>query len=213
MIKIKRYGYNHSIDVVDEPNECPICHRHIVPDPIYAFDNPNETWEFLFRCNNNKCKHIFIATYNNSLKITQLNPQKPKPIEINEDIKTISPNFYKIFEQANASECMSFDEITGVGYRKALEFLIKDYCINKNRAEEDKIKRLPLMQVINSYMNEASKLKSCAERAVWIGNDETHYERKWENKDIYDLKLLIKLTLHHIEAEILTEKFEAEMTK
>ena len=67
------------------------------------------------------------------------------------------------------------------------------------------------MQVINSYMKEAPKVKSCAEKAVWLGNDETHYERKWENKDINDLKLLIKLTLHHIEAEILTEKFEAEM--
>lgn len=62
-------------------------------------------------------------------------------------------------------------------------------------------------------MNDAPKVKSCATKAVWLGNDETHYERKWEDRDINDLKILIQLTLHHIESELLTEKFEMEMKK
>jgi hypothetical protein len=41
-----------------------------------------------------------------------------------------------------------------------------------------------------------------------LGNDELHYVRKWENKDINDLKKLIDATLHYISLEKLKESFE-----
>lgn len=50
-----------------------------------------------------------------------------------------------------------------------------------------------------------------ASRAVWLGNDETHYTRKWEDKDINDLKSIIELTLHWIESEIRTQKLLEDM--
>lgn len=46
---------------------------------------------------------------------------------------------------------MNLNEIARIGYRKALEFLIKDYCIDKNK-EEEKIKKEPLSQVIINYI-------------------------------------------------------------
>ena len=55
------------------------------------------------------------------------------------------------------------------------------------------------------------RIKSVAKRAVWLGNDETHYVRKWETKNLVDLKKLISLTVHWIEMEKLTESFEEEM--
>jgi len=48
-------------------------------------------------------------------------------------------------------------------------------------------------------------------RAVWLGNDETHYLRKWEQKDLTDLKNLIGLTVHWIEMEELTETVMKDM--
>ena len=63
---------------------------------------------------------------------------------------------------------------------------------------------------INDYVDN-SKIKTVSKRAVWLGNDETHYVRKWEGKNLHDLKTLIDLTLHWIEMEKLTESFEAEM--
>jgi len=56
-------------------------------------------------------------------------------------------------------------------------------------------------------------IKTCAERATWLGNDETHYVRTWNGHDIQDLKRLIKLTVNWISNEILTENYSAEMTK
>lgn len=47
--------------------------------------------------------------------------------------------------------------------------------------------------------------------AVWLGNDETHYYRRWEDKDINDLKLLIKLTANWIEIKELTKNYSEDM--
>ena len=46
-----------------------------------------------------------------------------------------------------------------------------------------------------------------------MGNDETHYVRKWEDKDLEDLKKFIQLTEHWIESEHLTREAIAEMPK
>jgi len=102
------------------------------------------------------------------------------------------------------------DQITGVGYRKALEFLIKDYAIKNNPSEEKSIKKTPLMQVINKHIGDTN-IKNVAKRAVWLGNDETHYIRVWEDKDLSFLKQLIDLTIHWIEAEELTKTMMEEM--
>jgi hypothetical protein len=37
-----------------------------------------------------------------------------------------------------------------------------------------------------------------AKRAIWLGNDETHIVRKWEKKDLQDLKSLICITVTSI---------------
>ncbi|MGF6947536.1 hypothetical protein QF028_000029 [Neobacillus sp. B4I6] len=52
-----------------------------------------------------------------------------------------------------------------------------------------------------------------AERAVWLGNDETHYVRKWDDKDLKDLKNLIDLTVYFISMTIKANKYKAEMIK
>jgi hypothetical protein len=48
-------------------------------------------------------------------------------------------------------------------------------------------------------------------RAAWLGNDETHYVRKWEDKDLNDQKSLIEVTVHWIEMEAITNKILSEM--
>jgi hypothetical protein len=105
---------------------------------------------------------------------------------------------------------MGLTEICGIGYRKALEFLIKDYLISNLPDEEEHIKKKLLGKCINDYV-ENPNIKEMAKRAVWLGNDETHYIRRWENKDINDLKILIDITVHWIEMEVLTNKYKDDM--
>jgi hypothetical protein len=49
------------------------------------------------------------------------------------------------------------------------------------------------------------RISQTAARATWLGNDETHYVRKWEDKDVKDLKNLIGLTVRWIEMEQMTD--------
>src|SRR5690606_5384417 len=125
-------------------------------------------------------------------------------------IEEISPSFVQIYNESYSAEQQGLIEICGVGFRKALEFLIKDYSILNNPSEEDKILKMRLANCIKDYVSD-ERIKKVAKRAVWLGNDETHYVRKWETKNLQDLKKLIELTVHWIEMEKLTESFETDM--
>lgn len=93
----------------------------------------------------------------------------------------------------------------GVGYRKALEFLVKDYLVKGQPDAKADIEAKMLGLCIAKYVAD-QRVKQVAERAKWLGNDETHYHRRWIDKDVDDLKLMIKLTVHWIEAEYLTQE-------
>ena len=47
--------------------------------------------------------------------------------------------------------------------------------------------------------------------AVWLGNDETHYLRKWDGKDLKDLESLIQLTCYWIMSDQLTNDAVLDM--
>lgn len=100
-------------------------------------------------------------------------------------------------------------QICGMGYRKALEFLIKDYLISLKPDDADKIKKTALGKCIDDINN--PNIKELARRATWLGNRETHYIRKWDGKDIHDLKNLIDLTCSYIVAECKAKKYLQEM--
>ena len=62
------------------------------------------------------------------------------------------PDFVEIYHQSEAAENAGLSRICGFGYRKALEFLIKDYAIYKNPGQEDVIKGEALAVCIKKYI-------------------------------------------------------------
>lgn len=206
--------------VLDQlPNECPFCHYKTAPTLLGAYYTNGKS-RVLFLCNFNECKEVFIAYYkfkgymggtsqNFSLEKIMVGNAITK--KFNQPIIELSPSFINIYTQAFTAEQYQLDQVCGVGYRKALEFLIKDIAIKKHSDEEQKIKKMPLAQVIENYISDG-KIKAVAKRAVWLGNDETHYERVWETKDLNDLKNLIDLTIHFIEAEYSYEELIKSMS-
>ncbi|WP_460413220.1 hypothetical protein, partial [Paraclostridium bifermentans] len=126
------------------------------------------------------------------------------------EVENISPSFYKIYNQSRQAENMGLDEICGVGYRKALEFLIKDYAKLENPDEVETIENTLLKKCIDRYIDNP-EIKACATGATYLGNDETHYVKRWIDKDIKDLKSLIKLTLAWINMKEATKKYKNEM--
>jgi hypothetical protein len=62
-------------------------------------------------------------------------------------ISKVSPDFCAIYEEAFKAEQYSLLLVAGPGYRKALEFLIKDYIIGRlteTDAEKLRLKKLRL---------------------------------------------------------------------
>jgi hypothetical protein len=46
-----------------------------------------------------------------------------------------------------------------------------------------------------------TSVELCASRATWLGNDETHYIKKWPDKDLSDLKKLIDIRREPMERQ------------
>ena len=219
MKQVKSDKYELNIDGL--PNKCPFCFHSITPNPIYAiFLEKFHTQELrvLMQCPNIDCMEGFLGAYYKDYKqnyyIFQGSVSKgnTETKSFKEVIKNISPAFANIYNEAYAAEQNKLLEICGVGYRKSLEFLIKDYCILKNPEKQDSIRKQMLMPVIENFVNNQN-IQSVATRATWLGNDQTHYTRRWNDKDLNDLKILIDLTVHWIEMEVLTQDFESSMKK
>jgi hypothetical protein len=102
------------------------------------------------------------------------------------------------------------DQLVGIGLRKALEFLMKDFLIEQHPKEADAIKTTLLGGCIEKWVTDPN-IKECAKRAAWLGNDETHYTRKWGDRDIEDLKRLVRLTTNWVDNVLLTKRYMAEM--
>lgn len=221
---IKEDNSSQQVSCDKLPDECPICHKKVIPTSYGGFLDTRpytKMLQIIYRCPNENCRHAFIGFYRcfttrlSSGDVFNFEYSKPAefiPRKFSEIISAISPDFVTIYNQAFAAEQAKLTVICGAGYRKALEFLIKDYLISSipEDAEKDKIKGEFLGKLIEKRVDHP-QLKAVVKRAVWLGNDETHYERKWQNKDIPDLKSLIDLTLHWVETNKLTEKLLQEM--
>ena len=206
-----------TITIEHNPDCCPLCNRHQEPSFVSAFISQYKQCQIVYRCTNNKCLSFFIAYYHQhdyltsrDYRIVRLQPQNPIGIIFEEEIKRLSPLFCEIYRQSYLAESNGYKQIAGCGYRKALEFLIKDYCIYKNPDSSGEIKTKWLGEVIKTNIDD-NTIKACAEKATWLGNDETHYVRQWEDMDIKDLKELLELTKYWIIQKEKTDKYLNKM--
>jgi len=218
-----RGGHKYHVDA--EPNECPICHRSIDPRLLtiaVRSDDPTDTIaDFIFQCPQKSCLHAFIGVYRGDFdynlqapyfRLKQVVPYQPSEPSQPPAVAKLSPQFIEVYRQADAAESWRLDQIAGCGYRKALEFLVKDYAILRRPDDAEAIKAAFLGTVIAEYLDEPN-IQDSAERAVWLGNDETHYVRRWEDKDIQDLKALIELTVSWVNSHLLTDQYRKDMPK
>lgn len=198
-----------------DPDRCPICHVHVRPQSLVdVFSEKLHRIQCVYRCPNSKCDELFIATYvwasPSSAIFGFTAPLHYEPQKFSEEVSEVSPSFIKVYNQAMAAESHSLDQMVGIGLRKALEFLVKDFAIREKPEKAEDVKSAFLGRVINDYIEDKT-VKALAARAAWLGNDETHYVRKWEDKDIKDLKALVKLTVNAVQNKLLGDKYIEDM--
>lgn len=203
------------------PDQCPVCHRSVQPTLLAArgrLPPAPQSAELVYQCTSLTCQAVFIARYNlvgrsaghYAGAFLSSVPATPMPEVFPSEILALSPNFVLVYNQAKEAETRLLDQISGMGFRKALEFLIKDYCKVERPNDATAIEATLLGTCINNYVSDVH-IKECAKRAAWLGNDETHYIRKWTTKDINDLKMLVKLTVNWIHSVTLTRQYIESM--
>jgi len=205
---------------IEDPNVCPHCH---------VTNNPHRKWHqgskdvddisviiTAWECSNNQCKKLFLALYKKvgtqNFKFERFlngrpkGPDWPKPILELKNGKTIDNDtpedskFIKTYLQSLEAEMQGLDELAGMGFRKAIEYLVKDWAIQNNPDDKKEIiEDLWLSQVIKNYYD--GDLKDILERAKWLGNDQSHYNRLFEEYDVNDLKKLISLIMVELDRQ------------
>lgn len=217
------YGSSKTMLPVILPAECPCCGHIFATDlaPIIALNNIKDDKQTdckvisIYRCTN--CNEFFVVHSKNHCKCGLLHhfglydedncsvenihiyPFDMLKTEFETDIMILSPDFVKIY-QAELAEKQSLSSICGMGYRKALEFLIRDYCIHFHPDKTMEIDSKPLAIKISDYVADTD-IKCLAEGAVWLENDPDNM--------IDDIKLFINVAVVKIHAELVAESVKA----
>lgn len=213
---------------IDTPNICPFCHITQQPKIVVSRASRNMSITYskvdytiyealaIWECVNKSCLKSFVCHYlpsddsrkfslNRFLNGLPKGPDWPKPIE---DLKSANPRiedveeqtrFIKTYLQSLVAENSGLDEIAGMGYRKSIEYLVKDWAIQNNPQEKAKIEKLWLGHVIDKYYS--GDLKNILDRATWLGNDQAHYLKLFDDYSIDDLKELIALIMVELDRQ------------
>ncbi|MBB5735545.1 hypothetical protein FHT09_001244 [Xanthomonas arboricola] len=211
-------GQAHYFKINASPDRCPQCHTSVHPKLLTQHLSADQSEAYVtFLCTSRRCLRPFVATYRRqsmhgadfALRFTA--PRNTIQSEFPASIKEVSPTFCEIYGQAENAKADGLDQLVGIGLRKALEFLVKDFAKSEHTDSVEKVEHMQLGKCIDTYISDQNVLQ-CAKRAAWLGNDETHYIRKWTDKDVSDLSLLVRLTVNWIDNHLLTKKYISEMS-
>jgi hypothetical protein len=212
----KNNSSNGNANYAENPNICPHCHVANEPLNLFIhFDMQVQKLISVWKCNYNQCHKVFAVSHiekenGNFIIERNLNglprgPIWPEPILNLKNGQTIGTEneepskFIKTYLQSLEAESNGHDEIAGMGYRKAIEYLVKDWSIQANPTEKNKILGQWLSGIINDFF--VGDLKDILERATWLGNDQTHYNKLFEEYNIEHLKELIGLIMVELDRD------------
>ena len=198
---------------VEYPDKCPMCHHYGDIAVVSTFELPKKQGaQVIFQCPFSECRRYFMGYYGPGpeRRLLALKPQEPELAQLSADIEKLSPQFVAIYKEAEKSRHIGLTQISGPGYRKAFEFLIKDYAKSLSPDKAKQIENAFSGNVVKDHISDL-RIQAVAKRALWLGNDETHYLRKWASHDINDLITLIKLTISWIEIGRLSKSYTQEM--
>lgn len=195
------------------PDECPICHYGM--DMVNNWRNYHDIHEddqqsfsvfSIHSCPH--CHNGFVIQHKmhiiDDVIIEQSQstfPSNVASLKQEDKINIISPRFYTIYSQCLKAKQENLIDIYGMGYRKALETLVKDYAIYKAPENEESIKADSLHHCIEVYFND-SDAKTALMACKWLGNNETHYVNDNTDEDLLLFDDLIQDTLYYICREL-----------
>lgn len=191
----------------DIPIICPNCNFSLQPiikeSRLLSYGNKSLLIiSFIGNC----CSTPFYATYiqadKSNFKLLDIFPHL-KPTILPENIINLSSRFSELYYQSYTAEQNNHLELAGSGYRNSIEILIKDFAIKKLNASEKEVCKMSLYDVIGKYLNEVNIEPVAADVIRVLGNDYTHYERKYNDIDFIVVKKYLEIFINQIETRLL----------
>lgn len=191
----------------DIPIRCPNCNYSIHPTIVdHTKLKYSSTHSLLIISYKGDCCSVpFYATYKYASHKANLLDVYPhlKPATLPEKIKELSPRFANLYEQSYTAEQNGHIELAGSGYRNSIEVLIKDFAILKLGASSNKVCEMKLYDVIGTYLKEVNLDTSAADIVRVLGNDYTHYQRKYDDIDFLVVKKYLEIFIQQIDTKLL----------
>lgn len=90
-----------------------------------------------------------------------------------------APRFVEFYSEAVEAEKMGLENITGTGYRSAIECLIKDYALDFKLDDKEYLSnpKLSFNNAIDRYIKDDELLKGALHFIREVGNDYTHWDK------------------------------------
>ena len=192
MAKKVRFSKNgHFLEsYIFPPCQCPYCDKIVEVKIIEGFCKEDECgYHGILITECPSCNKYSATLYNELLESFQRDAAYPyqqlpnndncDKIIVPEEISAISPDFQNLLDQAAKAECSGLEDLAAIGYRRALEFLVKDYCIFAWPGDTETIKNSTLHATILKLQEISPIIENIAKKIKDIGNDHTHYIKRY----------------------------------
>lgn len=192
---------------IRKPRYCPICSTpqegRREDSKLWALGNGKYYGTVMYTCNS--CNKRYLATYDLDVpsktgKFSSFHPALAVEYE-NDLLEPVSQKFINAYSQALRAEHAGDIDLAGMGYRKALECLLKDFAITELGVDISAVEKLSVYDVIGKYYD--NDIQVSADVVRILGNDYTHYESKHPETDFNVLKRYMDIFVALIETKVL----------
>ncbi len=189
------------------PKKCPHCHFSNQPtlhnQQVNRYDSGYLqifTWICTHCSNYYTTGHTRKNTEDKDSKFLFIYPTL-QPKEFSDFINNLSPRFVDIYKEANWSEQNGNLTVAGMGYRLALEILVKDYAIKEKAIPEEEASKKSLFNAIEDYLPYAEHIIA-ADVVRLKGNDYAHYKEKLEAVEFSEMKFYLDTLIDLINVQL-----------
>lgn len=196
----RRYG--------DLPETCPHCHHHVDPRRLAACATVPDAKQvdFAFQCPRPECRRVFVGRYllgpGGELDLASVAPAQARRESVPAEVEALSPAFVEIFGQAQEADGRGHTHLAALGYRGALERLVRDYVVREHPQLASDVHALPLAECIARFADNP-RVKAAAARtpALSPGCD--------DEEAVAELKVLLRLTVNWLDNVLLERAYLA----
>lgn len=181
-----KHAKPESIQKYWAPRTCAHCRYSIAVEPeagqVLPYDNEKFAHINAFRCP--RCKKAFLVVseiYRSEDPVLKAFIPVFSPVSVYPNLDSISYSFKEIHQEAYHAYQLGLYRLAGVGFRTALEVLLKDFAISELGVREEDVAGVSLNNVIQNYYKHMCTT-DLARAIQLLGNDCTHYINR--HKDV-----------------------------